>query len=136
MPYISQTAVGRRPFLKVYGDDYNTPDGTGVRDYIHVVDLAEGHVAAIEYLKSHAGVSIINLGTGKGESVLEVVSAFEEATGVTIPKKITTRRPGDIATCYASTEKAKKELGWEAKKTLKQACTDTWRWQKNNPDGY
>ena len=136
MPYIAQTAVGRRPFLKVYGDDYDTPDGTGVRDYIHVVDLAEGHVAAIEYLKSHSGVSIINLGTGKGESVFEVVSAFEEATGVTIPKKIAPRRPGDIAICYASTEKAKKELGWEAKKTLKQACTDTWRWQKNNPDGY
>jgi len=136
MPYIAQTAVGRRPFLKVYGNDYDTPDGTGVRDYIHVLDLAAGHVAAIEYLKKHAGVSIINLGTGKGVSVLELVFAFEDATGVKIPMKSAPRRAGDIATCYASTEKAEKELGWEAKKTLLEACADTWRWQKNNPKGY
>ena len=136
MPYIAQTAVGRRSCLKIYGNDYNTPDGTGVRDYIHVVDLALGHVAAIKYLETHKGVNIINLGTGKGVSVLEMVSAFEEATGINIPKEISTRRPGDIATCYASTEKAKKELNWEAKKTLYDACADTWRWQRNNPEGY
>ena len=136
MPYIAQTAVGRLPCLKVYGDDYDTPDGTGIRDYIHVVDLVAGHVAAIKYLEKHAGVSIFNLGTGKGVSVLELVSAFEEATGVSIPKKISPRRPGDGPVCYASTGKAKKELGWEAKKSIFDACADTWRWQKNNPNGY
>ena len=136
MPYIAQVAVGRIPQLSVTGNDYDTPDGTGVRDYIHVVDLAEGHVSAINYLKTNKGANIINLGTGVGVSVLELVSAFEKATGVTIPKEITERRPGDIATCYASTDKAKKELGWEAKKTIAQACEDTWRWQKNNPNGY
>jgi len=136
MPYIAQTAVGRLPYLKVYGDDYETPDGTGIRDYIHVVDLAMGHVAAIKYLKDHPGTSIFNLGTGTGVSVLELVSAFEEATGVIINKRLTPRRPGDIAVCYSSTEKAKNELGWQTEKSLFEACEDTWRWQKNNPNGY
>ena len=136
MPYIAQTAVGRLPYLSVYGDDYDTPDGTGIRDYIHVVDLVAGHEAAIDYIGKQAGVSIFNLGTGKGISVLELVAAFENATGVQIPKKMTGRRPGDVAVCYASTEKAKKELGWEARKTILEACADTWRWQKNNPNGY
>jgi len=136
MPYIAQVAVGRLPYLGVFGDDYDTVDGTGVRDYIHVVDLALGHVAAVEYLNAHAGVNVFNLGTGKGTSVLELVSAFEAATGVNIPKKIGSRRSGDIAECYASTDKAKNELGWETEKTLQQACADTWRWQKNNPSGY
>jgi len=136
MPYIAQTAIGRRPFLKIYGDDYDTPDGTGVRDYIHVVDLVLGHISAIKYLESHNGVSIFNLGTGRGVSVLELVSAFENATGVALQSKVVPRRPGDIATCYASTEKAKNELKWEAKKTTQEACADTWRWQKNNPNGY
>jgi len=136
MPLISQTAVGRLPYLSICGDDYETPDGTGIRDYIHVSDLAEGHVAAIKYIEAHPGVSIINLGTGKGVSVLELVAAFEKATGVKIPTKITARRPGDVPVCYASTKKAKKELDWKAKKTLSDACKDTWRWQKNNPTGY
>jgi len=137
MPYIAQTAVGRREFLKIFGDDWNTADGTGVRDYLHVVDLAEGHVAAVKYAKENpCNTSVFNLGTGKGVSVLELVTAFEEATGVSIPRKTTPRRPGDIATCYAATKKAKDLLGWETKKTLEQACADTWNWQKNNPDGY
>jgi len=136
MPYIAQVAVGRQKHLNIYGDDYDTPDGTGVRDYIHVVDLAKGHVAALNYLNTHKGVGIFNLGTGKGVSVLELVSAFESAAGVRISRKITSRRPGDIATCYASTENAKKELGWETEKTLTEACADTWRWQKNNPNGF
>jgi len=146
MPYIAQTAVGRHPHLNVFGDDYDTPDGTCLRDYIHVVDLVAGHVAAIKYLETQTesigkdpaspNVSVFNLGTGKGVSVLELVSAFEEATGVSIPKKIAPRRPGDGPVCYASTDKAKKELGWSAKKTLLEACADTWRWQKNNPNGY
>ena len=136
MPYIAQTAIGRFPYLSVNGDDYETPDGTTIRDYIHVVDLATGHVAAINYINTHKGVSIFNLGTGNGVSILELVSAFEEATGVTIQKKMAPRRPGDGPICYASTEKAKKELGWVAKKTLKEACADTWRWQKNNPKGF
>ena len=136
MPFIAQTAVGRHPYLNVFGDDYDTPDGTCIRDYIHVVDLAVGHVAAIKYLKAHSGVNIFNLGTGRGVSVLELVSAFEDATGVEIPKKIAPRRPGDGPVCYAATDKAKEKLGWEAKKSLPEACADTWRWQKNNPNGY
>ena len=136
MPYIAQTAVGKLPFLSVFGDDYDTPDGTGVRDYIHVADLAAGHVSAIKHLEQHPGVSVFNLGTGKGVSVLELVRAFEEATGVSIPKKIAPRRPGDPAICYAATDKAKQALGWEAKKTVYDACADAWNWQKNNPDGY
>ena len=136
MPYIAQVAVGRLPFLSVCGDDYDTPDGTGIRDYIHVSDLAAGHVSAIMHLEEHPGVSVFNLGTGKGVSVLELVRAFEETTGVKIPKKVAPRRPGDIAVCFAATDKAKRELGWEAKKTIGDACADTWRWQKNNPNGY
>ena len=136
MPFISQAAVGRHPYINIFGNDYDTPDGTCIRDYIHVVDLAEGHVAAIKYLETHKGSNVINLGTGKGVSVLELISAFEEATGVEIPKKPAPRRPGDGPVCYASTEKAKKELGWEAKKTTRQGCEDSWRWQKNNPNGY
>jgi len=136
MPFIAQTAVGRHPHLNVNGNDYDTPDGTCIRDYIHVVDLAAGHVAAIKYIKKNTGVSIFNLGTGKGVSVLELISAFEEATGVKIKTKNAPRRPGDGPLCYAATEKAKNELGWEAKKTLQEGCADTWRWQKNNPHGY
>jgi len=136
MPYIAQTAVGRRPFLSVYGDDYDTPDGTGVRDYIHVVDLAAGHVAALKYIETHNGVSVFNLGTGRGVSVLELVSAFEDASGISIPKKIAGRRAGDLPVCYAATDKARLQLGWEAKKTIVDACVDSWRWQKNNPEGY
>jgi len=136
MPYIAQTAVGRFPFLSVFGDDYDTPDGTCIRDYIHVADLAAGHTSAIKHLDSHTGISIYNLGTGTGISVFELISAFENSTGISIPKKIAPRRPGDAAVCYAAVEKAKNELGWEAKKTLFEACEDTWRWQKNNPQGY
>ena len=136
MPYIAQTAVGKLECLSVFGDDYDTPDGTGVRDYIHVSDLAAGHAAAIKYIDRNDGVSIFNLGTGKGVSVLELVSAFEEASGAVIPKKFAVRRPGDLAVCYAATEKAKRELGWEAKKTIADACADTWRWQRGNPNGY
>jgi len=136
MPLITQTAVGRLPFLKITGDDYDTADGTGVRDYIHVSDLARGHVSAIRYMASHPGVSIFNLGTGKGISVYELVAAFEAATGVSIPREVRERRPGDISACYTATDKAKRELGWEAQKSTADACTDVWRWQKNNPDGY
>ena len=136
MPYIAQTAVGRREFLNIYGDDYDTVDGTGVRDYIHVTDLAAGHASAIKYLEGHSGVREFNLGTGRGVSVLELVSAFEQASGVSIPKKIAGRRPGDLAVCYASTDRAKRELGWEARKTIIDACADTWRWQRANPGGY
>jgi UDP-glucose 4-epimerase len=136
MPYIAQTAVGRFEHLNVYGNDYDTPDGTGIRDYIHVVDLAAGHVSAIKYLESHEGTFVFNLGTGRGVSVLELVSEFEKASGVSIRTKITPRRPGDLPICYAATDKAKLELGWEAQKTLTDACTDTWRWQSNNPMGY
>ena len=136
MPYIAQTAVGRFPFLSVFGDDYDTPDGTCIRDYIHVADLAAGHTSAIKHLDSHTGISIYNLGTGTGISVFELISSFENSTGISIPKKIAPRRPGDAAVCYAAVEKAKNELGWEAKKTLFEACEDTWRWQKNNPQGY
>ncbi len=136
MPYIAQTAVGRRECLRVFGGDYNTPDGTGVRDYIHVCDLAEGHVAAIDHLEGRPGAHIFNLGTGKGTSVLELVAAFEKACGKPIPKKITGRRPGDLAVCYASTAKAARELGWAAKRTVADACADSWRWQSGNPNGF
>ena len=136
MPYITQTAVGVREFLGVFGTDYDTPDGTGVRDFIHVVDLARGHVAAVNYaLKAH-GVEAINLGTGKGNSVLEVVHTFEEANDLKIPVKYLDRRPGDIATSYALADKAKKMLGWQAQLTLFDMCKDSWNWQKNNPRGY
>ena len=129
LPYIAQVAVGKLECLGVFGDDYDTPDGTGIRDYIHVVDLAMGHLRAIEKLKDKVGVSIYNLGTGVGYSVLDVVKAFEKASGVPIKYEVKPRRPGDIATCYASPDKAKEELGWEAKRELLEMCEDSWRWQ-------
>lgn len=135
MPYITQVATGKLEKLRVFGNDYPTPDGTGIRDYIHVVDLAKGHVAALKNASS-AGVHIYNLGTGKGYSVLEVVSAFEKASGVKIPYDITPRRPGDIAEVYADPSKAFKELGWKATLGIEQMCEDSWRWQSGNPDGY
>jgi len=134
MPYVTQVAAGRRDHLSVFGDDYDTPDGTGVRDYIHVVDLASGHVAALE--KAPDGVSVYNLGTGQGVSVLALVHAFEAATGVPIPYEVVARRPGDIDTTYASADKAAHELGWRTGKTLQDACADSWRWQSSNPQGY
>jgi len=136
MPYITQVAIGKLKQLGVFGNDYDTPDGTGVRDYIHVVDLALGHVAAIKKFAENPGVKIYNLGTGNGYSVLDIVKNFEEATGVKIPYVIKERRAGDIATCYCDASLAKKELGWEAKRDLKQMCADSWRWQSNNPNGY
>ena len=136
MPYITQVAVGKRDHLTVYGNDYNTPDGTGVRDYIHVVDLAKGHVKACEYAAAHDGCEIINLGTGVGYSVLDLVNTFSRVTGVPVPYEIGPRRPGDIDTCYADPAKAKALLGWEAQKTLEDMCRDSWRWQSHNPNGY
>ena len=136
MPYITQVAVGKRDHLNVFGNDYDTPDGTGVRDYIHVVYLALGHVKALKKIEENAGLKIYNLGTGRGYSVLDIVKNFEEATGVKIPYEIAPRRPGDIATCYADASLAKKELGWEAKYGIREMCEDSWRWQKNNPNGY
>ncbi len=136
MPYITQVAVGKLEKLGVFGDDYDTPDGTGVRDYIHVVDLAQGHVKAIEKIKENPGCRVYNLGTGKGYSVLDIVKNFEAANGVPIPYVIKDRRPGDIATCYSDASLAKEELGWEAQYDLKEMCEDSWRWQKNNPQGY
>ncbi len=136
MPYITQVASGKMDKLRVYGDDYPTPDGTGVRDYIHVVDLAKGHVAACEYLMKHTGCEAFNLGTGKGYSVLDIVKTFERVNGVRIPYEVTKRRPGDIAVCYADASKAEKSLGWTAHKTLEDMCRDSWRWQSGNPNGY
>lgn len=136
VPYIAQVAVGKREYLNVYGNDYDTPDGTGVRDYIHVVDLAVGHVKALMKLEEKSGVSIYNLGTGRGCSVFDIVKAFEKACGKKIPYEVKGRRPGDIATCYADPSKAKRELGWEAEHSLDEMCEDTWRWQKQNPNGY
>lgn len=136
VPYITQVAVGKLDYLNVFGDDYDTPDGTGVRDYIHVVDLALGHVAAIKKLTDKPGVIEYNLGTGKGYSVLDVLKGFEKVTGKEIKYKINPRRAGDIAECYADASKAKKELGWEARRDLAQMCQDSWRWQSGNPDGY
>ncbi len=136
VPFIAQTAVGKRDYLRVWGDDYNTPDGTGVRDYIHVVDLAKGHVKALEKIDTFNKVMTINLGTGNGYSVLDMVQAFEKASEKKVPYKIMPRRAGDIATCYADPAYAKKILNWEAKRTIKEMCEDTWRWQKQNPNGY
>ena len=136
MPYITQTAVGKRDHLTIFGNDYDTHDGTGVRDYIHVVDLAKGHVKALAKIKEKAGLKIYNLGTGTGYSVLDIVKNFEEATGVKVPYEIGPRRPGDIATCYASAKKAYDELGWKAEYGIKEMCADSWNWQKNNPNGY
>ena len=136
MPYITQVAVGKLKELGVFGDDYDTPDGTGVRDYIHVVDLAIGHVKALAAIERKCGIAVYNLGTGKGYSVLDVVHAFEEATGVRIPYTIRPRRAGDIAVCYSDPSKAEKELGWKARFDLVDMCRDAWRWQKNNPNGF
>ena len=136
MPYISQVAVGKLEKLGVFGDDYDTPDGTGVRDYIHVVDLAIGHVKAIDYILTNPGLDVINLGTGVGYSVLDMVKAFSKACGKEIPYEIKPRRAGDIAMCYADPKKAKEVLGWEAKRGLDEMCADTWRWQSQNPNGY
>ena len=136
MPYITQVAVGRREKLSVYGDDYDTPDGTGVRDYIHVVDLAKGHVAAVKYAVQNSGCEVFNLGTGSGYSVLDMVKTFQEVNAVPVPYVITDRRPGDIATCYADPAKSAEKLGWKAEKTLADMCRDSWRWQKNNPMGF
>ena len=136
MPYITQVAVGKLEKLGVFGNDYDTHDGTGVRDYIHVVDLAKGHVKALKKIEDNSGLSIYNLGTGTGYSVLDIVKNFEEANGVKIPYEIKPRRPGDIATCYADASKAQKELGWKAELGIREMCEDSWRWQKNNPNGY
>lgn len=136
MPYVTQVAVGKRPELGVFGNDYNTHDGTGMRDYIHVVDLAIGHVKALRAIKENVGLEIYNLGTGTGYTVLDVVNNFEEATGVHIPYSIKARRPGDIDVCYACPDKAKEELDWTADYGIKEMCEDSWRWQKMNPNGY
>lgn len=136
MPYITQTAVGRRAELGVFGNDYDTPDGTGVRDYIHVCDLANGHVCALQAIERKCGLAIYNLGTGHGYSVLDVVHAFEKANNLKVPYSIKPRRPGDIATCYCNPAKAKAELGWEAKYGIEDMCRDAWNFQKNNPEGY
>jgi UDP-glucose 4-epimerase len=136
MPYVAQVAVGRRERLQVFGNDYATADGTGVRDYIHVVDLAEGHVAALRYLLESKRSITANLGTGRGHSVLELVRAFERASGRSVPCEIVGRRPGDVDACYADPALARRELGWEARRDLDAMCTDAWRWQRQNPDGY
>lgn len=136
MPYITQVAVGKLDELSVYGDDYDTHDGTGVRDYIHVVDLARGHLSAVDYALDHTGAEAVNLGTGEGYSVLDVVHAFENANDVEIPYKIVARRPGDIAVGYANANKAKELLNWEAVHSLEDMCRTSWKWQKNNPNGY
>lgn len=136
IPYVAQVAIGKLEKVNVFGNDYDTPDGTGVRDYIHVVDLAIGHVKSIEKLKEKPGVVVYNLGTGNGYSVLDIIHNFEKACGKTIPYVIAPRRPGDIATCYADPTKAYNELGWKATRELGEMCEDTWRWQQQNPNGY
>ena len=136
MPYITQVAVGRREFLSVFGNDYDTHDGTGVRDYIHVVDLARGHVAAVKFVTENKGCEVFNLGTGTGYSVLDMVKTFSAVNNVAVPYKIVDRRPGDIATCYAAPGKSAAVLGWTAEHTLEDMCRDSWNWQKNNPMGY
>jgi UDP-glucose 4-epimerase len=136
VPYITQVAVGKLEFLGVFGNDYDTHDGTGVRDYIHVVDLAKGHIKALEKLKGSKGIFTYNLGTGKGYSVMEMLKSFEKVCGKPIKYKIMPRRPGDIAVCYADPARAKEELGWVAEKGLQEMCEDSWRWQENNPNGY
>ena len=136
MPYITQVAVGKLKELGVFGNDYDTPDGTGVRDYIHVVDLAKGHVKALKKLEAGSGLNIYNLGTGKGYSVLDIVKNFEAATGVKIPYSIKPRRAGDVASCYSDATKAKRELGWEAEYGIREMCADSWNFQQKNPNGY
>ena len=136
MPYITQVAIGRREKLSVFGNDYDTPDGTGVRDYIHVVDLAKGHVAAVKYTTAHNGCEVFNLGTGSGYSVLDMVKTFQEVNNVPVPYAIVDRRPGDLATCYADPSKSAEILGWKAEKTLADMCRDSWNWQSKNPMGF
>ncbi|WP_157648595.1 GDP-mannose 4,6-dehydratase, partial [Thiobacillus denitrificans] len=136
MPYVAQVAVGRRPHLSVFGGDYLTPDGTGVRDYIHVVDLARGHVAALNRLLQLGGVQTWNLGTGRGVSVLDMVHAFEAASGEKVPYRIVARRAGDVAQCWADPSRAARDLGWCAEYDLPRMCADAWRWQQGNPEGY
>jgi len=136
MPYISQTALGKREKVSIFGNDYDTRDGTGVRDYIHVVDLARGHVAAVDYCAAHSGIEVFNLGTGCGYSVLEMVETFQRVNGVPVPYEITGRRAGDVAACYADASKAKRVLGWKARLTLEDMCRDSWNWQQKNPNGY
>jgi UDP-glucose 4-epimerase len=136
MPYITQTAIGRRPYLSIYGNDYETQDGTGVRDYIHVVDLAKGHVAAVKYVKAHAGCEVFNLGTGCGYSVLEMVETFKRVNQVEVPYQIAPRRPGDLAVCYADPTKSTQLLEWQATHTLEDMCKDAWYWQSKNPQGF
>ena len=136
MPYISQVAIGRREYLSIYGNDYDTHDGTGVRDYIHVLDLAKGHVAAVKYLEKNAGCEVFNLGTGTGYSVLDMVNAFVKVNGVDVPYKIVDRRPGDLATCYAEPGKSAEILGWKAENNLEDMVRDAWNWQSQNPNGY
>jgi UDP-glucose 4-epimerase len=136
MPYVAQVAVGRRPVLSVYGNDYPTPDGTGVRDYIHVTDLAEGHVAALRRLLDVPGSFTVNLGTGRGHSVLEVVKAYAEASGREIPYQVVPRRAGDVAACYADPALARELLGWSTRHDLARMCADSWRWQLHNPQGF
>ena len=136
MPYVAKVATGKLPKLGIFGDDYDTVDGTGVRDYIHVVDLARGHVAALQYADTHKGVEAINLGSGKGHSVLEVVNTFTRVNGVPVPYEIKPRRAGDLPEFYANAQKAKELLNWEVEYTLEDMCRDLWNWQSNNPDGY
>jgi UDP-glucose 4-epimerase len=136
MPFIAQVAVGKREKLQVFGDDYSTPDGTGVRDYIHVLDLVDGHVVALEYIQQNRDLHTINLGTGNGVSVLEMVAAFEHGSGRTIPYEVVARRPGDIASCWADPGRATQTLNWKASRDLAQMCRDSWRWQSKNPNGY
>jgi len=136
MPFITQVAVGKREFLSIFGNDYPTPDGTGVRDYIHVVDLAQGHLAALNYLKNKQQSITVNLGTGRGVSVKELADTFAKVTGVPVPYKYVDRRPGDVAACYANTALAEQALGWKAKLGVERMCQDAWRWQSQNPDGY
>jgi UDP-glucose 4-epimerase len=136
VPFIAQVAVGKLQELKIFGNDYPTPDGTGVRDYIHILDLASGHIKALEKLAVNPGLVTYNLGTGRGYSVLEMVAAFAEAAGKKIPYKIVERRPGDIASCYADPSKAERELSWKAARDIDEMCVDTWRWQTLNPNGY
>ncbi len=136
MPYVAQVAIGKRPALQVFGDDYETPDGTGVRDYIHVMDLAEGHVAALRHLLERGTSLTVNLGTGRGYSVLEVVKAFERASGCVVPYQIVARRPGDVAACYADASLAESLLGWVARRKMARMCADVWRWQQKNPQGF
>jgi len=136
MPYVSQVAIGKLPYLNVYGGDYDTPDGTGVRDYIHVMDLARGHADAINYMMSHRGESVFNLGTGRGYSVLEIVETFQRVNGVKVPYKMAPRRPGDLPVCYADPGKSAEALGWKAQYGLDEMCRDSWNWQRKNPNGY